>query len=111
MKQSNISIVKEIVAARKGSATKDIIAEIRSRLMVSANYARVMISHANKAAGSSPSKVSKKSSVVLAVKEKVVAEASKIEEAFEAARADGSELSKEEFAKQRAIFANLFGSI
>ncbi len=115
MKQSNISIVKEILKASEGKkATKDLIAEIQKRISVSSNYARVMLSHANKAQGTSPGKSpSKKILAIKKVVEAKIQEATLSDQAFEQAKEADPELklSAEEFNKQRAIFANLFGAL
>jgi len=106
MKQSNLSVVKEILRAKNGASTKELIAAIQSNIDVSTNYARVLMSQANKALGSSPSTAKK------AVRAKSTAEVAAINDsadaAYEAAVADGIKLTKEEFVRQRAIFSNMF---
>ena len=111
MKQSNLSVVIEMVKAYGADiVTKQAIADIQAKLSVSPSNARVYLHKAMKAIDAPPTKASKKvitSKVVEAIK----AQKSDGDSLYEAALADGVKLTKEEFNRQRAIFANMFGGL
>lgn len=107
MKQTNLSVVTSILKAHNGQATtKQLLAEIQSKIDVSTNYARVLMSQANKSIGASPRAVKRAVAVKAAAEVRVLQDSN--DKAFEAAKADGIQLTKEEFVRQRAIFSNMF---
>lgn len=109
MKQSNLSVVIEMVKAYGTDiVTKQAIADIQARLSVSSANARVYLHKAMKAVDAPTTKVSKKvdtSKVIQAIQ----VQKSEEDALYDAAVADGVKLTKEEFVRQRAIFANMFG--
>lgn len=111
MKQSNLSVVIEMVKAYGADiVTKQAIADIQAKLSVSPANARVYLHKAMKAVDAPPTKVSKKVNTSKVV-QVIQAQKSEGDALYDAALADGVKLTKEEFVRQRAIFANMFGGL